>query len=157
MDRNFLYVSMGRCTISVSPDVLVCKGLGSCIALCLYDIYKKLGVLAHILLPEGRDKTKPFYYVNLAIPEILNELEKRGSKKKFLWAKVIGGANIFSNEENKLKIGTRNINAVLEHLEKYNIRIISTDLGGNYGRNLFFDLKDGSVKIFTYERGEYII
>lgn len=157
MDRNFLYVSMGRCLISNSPNVLVSRGLGSCIALCIYDIYNKLGVLAHILLPEGNDNTKPFYYVNLAVPEIIKELKKRGSNKNLVWAKIIGGSNIFLNEENNLNIGTRNVNAVLKYLEKYNIRVVSTDLGGKCGRNVFFDLKDGSVKVFTYERGEYII
>ncbi|MCX7991417.1 MAG: chemotaxis protein CheD [Proteobacteria bacterium] len=157
MVRNFLYVSMGKCVISESPDVLICKGLGSCIALCLYDTYKKLGVLAHILLPEGQDHTKPFFYANLAVPEIICELKKRGSNKNILWAKIIGGANIFLNEENNLNIGTRNIQSIMEHLENYKIRVLSTDLGGNSGRNVFFDLKDGSVRIFTYEKGEYII
>lgn len=157
MDRNFLYVPMGKCLFSNSPNVLVCKGLGSCIALCIYDRYNKLGVLAHILLSEGRDETRPFYYANLAVPEIINQLEKRGSKKNLVWAKVVGGSNIFSNEESKLRIGTRNAYAILKYLERYNIRVLSTDLGGNYGRNVFFDLIDGSVRVFTYVKGEYII
>lgn len=148
---------MGKCEISESPNVLVCKGIGSCVALCIYDSYNKLGVLAHILLPEGDDITRPFFYVNLAIPEILRELKKRGVNKNLIWAKVVGGANIFINRENKLNIGTRNVNAILEYLGKYKIRIAGSDLGGRSGRNVFFNLKDGSVRIFTNEKGDYLI
>lgn len=157
MDRNFLYVPMGSCLVSESPNMLLCKGLGSCIALCVYDVSKRVGLLAHILLPKGDDVSKPFYFANLAVPAVLFELAKRGCNKNLIWAKIVGGANVFLKEENNLNIGTRNIDSIIEHLKKYKIKILNTDTGGNKGRNVYFDLRDGSVRVFTYEKGEYVI
>ncbi len=157
MNREFIYVPIGACSISQSPDILYCKGLGSCIALCIYSNIKRVGILAHILLPEGDDLSRPYFYANLAVKFMLEELNKRGISKTHIWAKIAGGANMFSNGESHINIGTRNSLAILNYLSVYNIKILNTDLGGRAGRNVEFDLRDGTVRIFTYEKGEYYI
>ncbi len=64
---------------------------------------------------------------------------------------------MFSNEESSINIGMRNSQAVLNYLSMYNIKVLNADLGGRSGRNVEFDLRDGTIKIFTYEKGEYFI
>lgn len=157
MKKGIIYVPIGGCVFSYSPTVLSCKGLGSCIALCVYNSMKKFGLLAHILLPEGDDRDRPFFFANLAVEAIINELKNRGISKDRVWAKLVGGANIFLSEEANLKIGTRNSEAIVTHLAKHGIRILNSDIGGRYGRNIEFNLEDGTIKVFTFERGEYLI
>ncbi len=35
------------------PDRIITVGLGSCVGIALYDQYKKIGGLAHIMLPDS--------------------------------------------------------------------------------------------------------
>lgn len=48
-----LPVKMGRALITAAPNVMVCAGLGSCVALAFYERHKKIGGLAHIMLPDS--------------------------------------------------------------------------------------------------------
>ena len=51
--------------------------LGSCIGLALYDRRRKIGGLAHIVLPASRGRTElPGKFVDTAIPGLLREMEE---------------------------------------------------------------------------------
>ena len=53
-------VRMGEMVVSADPaDELVALGLGSCIGLAIVDRPARVAGLAHIVLPESRDKTEP--------------------------------------------------------------------------------------------------
>jgi len=84
---------------------------------------------------------------------------KKGAKKENLTAKVTGGSQMFSfnNNSSVLKIGERNVIATKEKLNDLNIRIISEDTGGNYGRTIELDAEDGSLLVKTIGHGEKII
>ena len=59
---NALVVGLGEMKVSRgADDVLVCLGLGSCVALCYHDPVAKVGAMAHIVLPgsEGRAPGSP--------------------------------------------------------------------------------------------------
>ena len=153
MTKNF-YVPIGSFIWEKSPAVLCCKGLGSCIAVCLYDAEKREGGLAHILLPYNEKSDKPFYYVNLVFAEIMRMLKNRIKQRKIV-AKISGGANIF--ETANTSVGERNILAVKHWLKYYNLPVVGEDLGGIEGRNVSFDLSSGEMRIFKIKKGEIII
>lgn len=134
-----------------NPMRLTCIGLGSCMAIVLYDPKKNLGALAHAMLPsyqDGIDKTNPAKYVNTSIYLMVDELCKLGSSRKNIKAKLVGGAQMFSfMGPNTFDVGRRNIESAKYTLESEGIPIIAEDVGGKKGRTISFDIRTGCVHI----------
>ena len=136
-----------------NPTILTCIGLGSCLAIALHDSTQHLGALAHAMLPsyhEGRDKSNPGKYVDTSIFLMVDELQEMGAKKRFIKAKLVGGAQMFSFiSPNSLDVGRRNIECAKETLKKEGIPIVAKDVGGKKGRTISFDLRTGIIEIKT--------
>ena len=156
-------VRMGELIIDKKPQQLGCNGLGSCIGLIIYDEFRKIGGLAHIILPtggkNGNNEQKPGKYADLAIPHLIENLGEAGAHPRRLWAKMAGGAHMFSLEsENDIsRIGERNIEAVREILKQYRRPVKAMDVGGKSGRTIVFYLSSGKLKIKTFQKGEKIL
>ncbi len=139
----------GEITVVDKPFLLEAIGLGSCIAVCLYDEIHGIGGLAHIMLGHRPEKTReeinPLRYADKAIDEMVKQMIDEGSKQYNLKAKIFGGSAMFSNSI--FKIGDQNIKAVKEKLAEKKIKIIAEDVGGKKGRNVWFNTEDGSVVV----------
>ena len=130
---ELIKVGMADYKTGRAPDSLISYGLGSCIGIALYDISTKIRGLAHIMLPDSsqaRSKENP--------------------------AKFAGGAQMFSftNTTDIMRIGERNAEAVRFVLKKLDIRLISDDTGGNYGRTVELKLEAGIYRVKTIDKGE---
>ena len=56
-NETMIMVGLGEVKASKDPDaVLACLGLGSCIAVAVYDPKAKVGGMAHVVLPKSRGK-----------------------------------------------------------------------------------------------------
>lgn len=53
-------------------------------------------------------------------------------------------------------IGQRNVAAVKETLRAYGIPILADDTGKDYGRTLYFNAADGSMRIKSAKHGEWV-
>ena len=143
-------INVGVAKLETASNPLILRTiLGSCIGICIYDRTKKIGGLAHILLPESRDKANPEKYAETAIPLMLSRLYKEGCKKESLSAKIAGGASMFKFKVNSslAKIGERNIEVTKRILEENGIPITKEDVGGHAGRTIDFFLEDGRLKV----------
>ena len=80
-------------------------------------------------------------FADSGIVLLLEEMEKRGVKRSALKAKIAGGAKMFnfSSTTEMGSIGDKNIEAVRAKLKELGIRIVSEDVGLNYGRTIIFD------------------
>ncbi|HBC97146.1 MAG TPA: chemotaxis protein CheD [Clostridium sp.] len=141
-----------------SPNRIITIGLGSCVGIALYDDKSNIGGLAHIMLPDSTqfsNKKNPLKFADLAIPLLIEKLEKLGVNRRNLKAKIAGGASMFNFPDKSvmMDIGNRNGKAVKHMLEKCSISILAEDLGGNKGRTMILDTSDGSVKIKTVGMG----
>ncbi len=135
-----------------SPAVLTCLGLGSCVGVALYDPTKKVGGLAHIMLPDShavKANTNLAKFADTAIDWMIKEMISQGADSKKIQAKIFGGANMFPDLTTRpqLMIGERNIKAVREKLRHYAIPLLAKDIGGNDGRTIFFEIETGSVRV----------
>jgi chemotaxis protein CheD len=141
-----------------SPGKLITVGLGSCVGIAIYDRYKYIGGLAHIMLPDStqfNNVTNPFKFADMAVPLLLKKMEEQGALKKNLIAKIAGGASMFSFSDKSMimDIGSRNCIAVKNALSKAAIPIVAEDVGGNKGRTIIFDTGNGSVQVKTVGLG----
>ncbi len=142
-----------------NPDVFVCLGLGSCMAVVLYDPAVKVGGVAHIMLPkenEAKEKSNRAKFADSAIEMLLCRLKELGAKKQRVKAKIFGGANMFGHlpKKNIINIGERNSCAVREELAKRGIDIVASEIGGGAGRSIVFDTRDGSVLVKSINGSE---
>jgi chemotaxis protein CheD len=148
-------VGIGDIKVTESPHVLRIVGLGSCIAVVLYDRSTRIGGLAHVMLPhieESHDKSNPSRFSDIAVGMMIEEMERRGARTQEIRAKIFGGSNMFPEiifSNGSMDIGKRNILAVKEELKRYNIQIAASEVGDHIGRTVLFDTGDGSVLVKT--------
>lgn len=138
--------SMGK-----APQILETRGIGSCVAVCLYEKNKKIGALMHIMLPKSNeDQLNPLRFADTAFALVFKEFEKLAVSKKNLDAKIVGGASMFKITDDSIgDIGTRNIKSVESILQNEGISLHSKDTGGTVGRSLEFFLDTGIVEVHT--------
>ncbi len=158
-EGKIIEVGMAEMRISSAPGVMVTRGLGSCVGITLYDPIKKIGALAHPMLPDidkARVKSNPAKFVNSVIDMMVKEFTSKGCKIHSLKAKVFGGGHMFSAipYDSPFNIGIKNVNKVKEVFNSLKIKIVAEDTGGNYGRTIEFDLSTGLVKVRTLFHGE---
>ncbi|MDA8335201.1 MAG: chemotaxis protein CheD [Peptococcaceae bacterium] len=137
-----------------SPNRIVTLGLGSCVGICVYDQQTRIGGLLHIMLPDSSqfgEVKKPGKFADTGVPALVEEVAREGGRLSRLFAKLAGGAQMFSGngDSSALNIGTRNVAAVRQALGRMGIRIAAEDVGGSQGRTIFFDLNTGQVIIRT--------
>lgn len=135
-----------------APGKIITVGLGSCIGIAIYDRIKRIGGLAHIMLPDSTqfsNVTNPMKFADLAIPMLVEKMEKMGSSKRNMKAKIAGGASMFNFSDKNMitDIGSRNGIAVKVALEKAGIPLIAEDIGGNKGRTVILDADTGAFQI----------
>jgi chemotaxis protein CheD len=149
MEKSLINVGVAQIKSGVNPAVLRTI-LGSCVGICIFDRIKKVGGLAHVLLPVDTTSGKmPEKYADTAIPLLVERLIKEGGKKEHMSAKIAGGASMFKfhNNNNLGQIGDRNIEASKEALTKLGIPVLEEDVQGNTGRVIDFFLEDGRMKV----------
>ena len=155
-------VGMADLNTVKAPGILTTLGLGSCVGIALYDRYNKIAGLAHVMLPssnEIRNNENKSKFVDTGIDLLINMMVEEGAVKKHITAKIAGGSQMFSfnNNSSILKIGERNVLATKMKLKELNIDIISEDTGGNYGRTIELNAEDGSLLVKTIGHGVKII
>jgi len=156
-----IVVGMADLKVAKFPDTLTTLGLGSCVGITLVDKSKKLGGMAHCMLPtykgfEGQNIAK---FVDSAVIELLNQLKRMGASPASLEAKIAGGAHMFGRSQNNdmLKIGERNAAAGLAILKHLGIPVRANDTGGTHGRTIEIMFDTGQLKIRTVGLGEKFI
>ncbi len=148
-----LSLRAGEVRVARAPGRLVIHGLGSCVAVFLYDAEARVGGLAHILLPspprgavEGGGR-----YATSAVTAMIEESLRQGARFAALRAKVTGGSRMFTfeSEAGRPAIGDRNVEAALRALEEAGVAVVASDIGGASGRTIEADLGDGTLTIKT--------
>lgn len=149
-------VPTGQIKTGKSPDILAVYGIGSCVIVAMYDPKRKIGGLAHILLPVTcdlpLDTTKLNRYADHGVKELLELLLKQGCLRNSLVAKIVGGSKMFSTTcDYENNVGCDNIRSVKSILAKLKIELVSEDTGGSKGRSVEFDLETGELSVYLLE------
>lgn len=139
-------------------SVLVTNGIGSCVAIVLYERAAKIGALAHILLPNDSLTAvhqPPAKSATAAVPVMLRRMrELNGSGE--IEARLVGGASMFAPLliPGALSLGSRNIAAARAACAAADIPIVGEDVGGDHGRSVVFDVDDGSLLVKSIAKGD---
>jgi len=95
-------VGISELVVSDGDDTLKSYGLGSCLAIALYDPGSGIGGLAHVMLPDGdaadNSDRKPGKYADTAIRALLRRMVEQGANYTTVEAKIAGGSDMFEFE-----------------------------------------------------------
>jgi chemotaxis protein CheD len=172
LSDEVLNVGVAELKVTDNSCTLASFGLGSCVAVAMFDPLKKVAGLAHVMLPDSRGKEQPDgaqgKFADTAVPTLVEELKKLGARKNGLRCKIVGGAQMFeipgsSRKESGLAVGSpahigaRNIEAVKQELEKLKVPLIGEDTGGNYGRTVKFNSTSGELEVSSINHGRTVL
>ena len=154
-------VKVADYAVSQGEVVLASVGLGSCVAIALYDSRTTVGGLAHILVPNpslSRDTSNPAKFPSTAVPLLVEEMRRRGASAG-ITAKIAGGASMFASliPAGGINMGERNAMATRQALEDAGVPLIAEDIGGEHGRSVYFHLRDGRLEIRSLKIGNSVL
>jgi chemotaxis protein CheD len=145
---SLLVAGIGEMVLSSTPDArLVAYGLGSCIAVAVWDPRTKVGGLAHFMLPNGpATPGSPVKFIDTGLDVFLRAYEAKGG---FLGRSVFkaAGAAAMLTIGGGLAIGKRNAESMQIALSQRGLSLAATALGGNAGRTVQLDVSDGRLLI----------
>ncbi|RIV29365.1 chemotaxis protein CheD [Alicyclobacillaceae bacterium I2511] len=146
-----------------APNRLRTTGLGSCVGVVLYDPLTCIAGMVHVMLPSAHScrELHPLHtkYADLAVPWLAEQVSNVGANPHRLVAKIAGGAQMFvyAGGADLMRIGPRNVEAVLQGLEELRIPLVAQDVGGKTGRTIEFDVITQNLWIQTALKVPYFI
>lgn len=160
--NEMIKVGMADLNVCVSPNALTTLGLGSCVGIVLYDPIRRIAGMVHVMLPDStkilnnENKAK---FADTGIDALINRMISIGASQSALVAKIAGGAQMFafSNNNEMMRIGDRNVEATKQKLKELGIRLLGEDTGANYGRTIEFYAETGELLIKSVEKDRKII
>ena len=155
-------VKVAELAVGVADDTLITFGLGSCVAIVLYDSDARVGGLAHVLLPNeqmARDRANPAKFPATAVPALVQEMARLGGRSRRMTARLVGGASMFANliASGGINVGERNVIAARQALDEAGIPLVGEDTGKDHGRTVYFRVGDGRVEIRSLKVGNRVL
>jgi chemotaxis protein CheD len=146
IDRWVQRIIAGECCATNEPEIVLSTMVGSCVGVCLADTINGIHGINHYMLP-GINPNKPDdpLYGEGAIRMLINKMTALGADVRKMEAHIYGGGKTV--EHDHFEVGVRNARFALEFLAELGIPIKGKDLGGNYGRNIFYFCDTGRVVV----------
>lgn len=132
---------IGDYRVSDQPKVLYTL-LGSCVAVCLFDLGAGIGGMNHILLPgRAADQERLGNVARFghdAVELLVRALVESGASRRRLRAKLFGGGHVIRLMNEATSPGLRNVNFINGLMQDERIPVLSSDLGGYEARKIWF-------------------
>lgn len=148
-------LTTGHLATGSKKGVISTSPLGSCVAVIAYDKTSKTGGIAHIMLPgksPTEDNAEENKYAGNAIENLIDELNKLGSKKANIEICMVGGANVLRKENDT--IADNLILSIFEIMERKKLSIKRTSLGGYERRTAKLTLDTGIISFTIGDKSE---
>lgn len=158
MSAREIVVRVSDMAVATADEVLVTVGLGSCVAIMLYDPEARIGGLAHILLPSKaltRQLDNPAKFPQSAVPALLERMVAAGASPRRITARLAGGASMFSQlaPPGTIQMGERNLVATRQALNAQNVPLTGEAVGGDFGRTVRLHCEDGRIDVSSVAHG----
>jgi len=144
--------------VGTGQDVLVTVGLGSCVAVLLYDPVARVGGMAHVLLPSpalSRADHNPAKFPQTAIPHLMELMTREGASPRRMTGRLVGGASMFASlaAPGTIQMGERNVVACRQVLYAQGIPLVGEAVGGDFGRTVKLRAADGQAEVLSVAHG----
>lgn len=145
LDGPVAYLHPGR-VLTSSQGIRIVTILGSCVAVGMWDASVGIGGMIHFVLPRApkngnADRSR---YGDSGIPLMVERLCALGVRPEDVRAKVFGGAGVLRGDDHNVgRLGMENVEMALRYLLDARIPIVAIETGGERGRKVQFDTRDG--------------
>ncbi|MDP2210731.1 MAG: chemotaxis protein CheD [Candidatus Aquicultor sp.] len=162
MAESLINIGIGDFEVSRNRSTaIITRGLGSCVAVCLYDKVAKVAGMAHIMLPvdNGRDELLNARFADTGVPRLFEAMIKNGAEPGRITVKIAGGARMFKmpGGSSLLEIGERNVEAITAVLSELKLKLVAADTGKDYGRTVEFSVASGELMVKAIGRSVTVI
>jgi chemotaxis protein CheD len=125
--------------------------LGSCVSTCLWDPAEHIGGMNHFMLPGDTALPDSPWAASArfgvyAMEVLINQMLRLGADRRRMVAKVFGGAQLLAGFD-RLDVGAKNAEFVLEFLRVEGIRVLAQDLLDVCPRKVHFFVDTGKVQV----------
>ncbi len=140
-----------------SKKLIITHGLGSCVALVLWDSQFAVGAMIHIMLPDSslnpaRAKESPTTFADLGVPLLLEAFQRQGGNLHHAYCAIIGGASSYGSQD-LFNIGKRNAITTRKLLWNKQIQINYEECGGTDSRTVMIEPTTGCLYIKVPQKG----
>ncbi len=152
--KEVIDISMGEVKVAGAGTILRSNAIGSCIVIAAYDSSKKVGAMAHIMLPGRAPKdadSERTRYAADAIDEMIDRMTRTGANQCDLEVCLVGAGNVLKKQDDT--ICKDNIESTTDLLEKKHIPVRAAALGGTERKGVSLYVGSGSI-FYTEEDGK---
>lgn len=140
-----IHVPQGHHVVSDDPAAVMTTVLGSCVAACLYDPGTGIGGMTHFLLPRAASPgARQVLHGAQAMEILIAALLREGARRKYLTAKLFGGARVVDGLSD---IGAENAAFAEAFLESEAIPVVGQSLGSTAARRVRFYPTSGQAQV----------
>jgi chemotaxis protein CheD len=155
-------VRVADLAIACGEQSLLTLGLGSCVAIVLYDPAQRIGGMAHVLLPSpalARGNENPGKFPQTAVPRLIELMTEAGAAPRRITARLAGGASMFANlaAPGTIQMGERNLVAARQVLAHNSVPIVGEAVGGDFGRSARLDIATGRLDVSSVANGVVVL
>lgn len=141
------FIHVGGMFASRDP-YLIRTILGSCVAVCLRDPLTSIGGMNHFMLPTSLgDHARPSAFGLQAMELLINRMMALGASRERLEAKVFGGGHVLKMDRSKLNVPEANLEWTFSFLDREQIPVLKSDVGGYAGREVFYFTDSGRTLV----------
>ena len=135
---------------ATTEDQVLVSVLGSCVAVCLFDLQRGIGGINQFLLPEpgpGSGLASAATHHGVRMLEQLSEaLLRQGARRHQLAAKVFGAGNL-PNDLLRFDTTLRTVEFVHSYLDTEGIPLLAEDVMGAEARKVYIFPSSGKVLV----------
>ena len=153
-------VNFSEMKISSNPvETLVAFSIGSGIGMTVHDPVGGVGGVLNFLLPDSTRANgtncanTPCMFADTGITSFLKVLFEQGAKAENLKVVIAGGAHIM-DQTGDFNIGQKNLDALKNRLNDYDVKIHYEAIGGTKNRAISLEIGSGKSIIKTLGEGE---
>ena len=155
--QKIIDVNTGEVKAAVEKGILRSVGIGSCVVVAAYNLSRKIGGMAHIMLPgtapqQSLEKTK---YAFDGIEQLLNQMFETGANTDEIEVCLVGAGNVLQKKDDT--ICNANIKSVTSFLEEKDISVMASVLGGTTRKSVFMDVEDGRISYVEGDEKEKVL
>lgn len=155
--KEIVDINTGEVKVATEGTILRSVAIGSCVAVAAIDFKRKIGAMAHIMLPgsalrHSLEKTK---YAFDGIEQLLNQMFEAGANTDETEVCLVGGGNVLKKENDT--ICEANVESVTQILKEKNIPVMASVLGGTKRKSVCLDVENGRISFREGDETEKIL
>lgn len=147
--RDRRVVGVGNYAVAADGETLVAYGVGTCVAVGLFDSTSRVAALAHTVLPREptASTAPPGKFADTTVQAMLRDMVDRGAGYGSIRAWLVGGATVFPMADLDLPpdVGEATAAAAREQLAALDVPVVAEAVGGDDGRTVEFDITTGEA------------